>query len=85
MITAYKEFTKSGHMKCASCEEICQWVSKAWIAIPMSAIVNGFKNTTISSYDWTQVKNSDLDTEDKDALTVDEEVAVLREKSIDIF
>jgi len=89
MINGYKEYTKSGHMKRASYEEICEWISKAWIAVPLSAILNGFKKTTISFYDETcdELKNFDFDSdsEDDDMGIINEEEAAVREKLIDIF
>ena len=50
MINGHKQYTKSGNLKRASCEEIFQWISESWDSVPVSAIKNGIKKTTINFY-----------------------------------
>ena len=59
MINGQKQYTKSGNLKRASYEEICQWISESW-EVPVTTIRNGFNRTTIDFYDDLQ-NNSDYD------------------------
>jgi len=51
LITGIKNYTKSGNLKRASCEEITKWISEPWDEVPVSTITIGFKKTTIKFYD----------------------------------
>ena len=50
MVNGLKEYTKGGNLKRVPYEEICRWISEAWKAVPVSAIKNGFRKTTINFY-----------------------------------
>lgn len=90
MINGYKQYTKSGNLKRASCEEICQWISESWDSVPVSAIKNGFKKTTINFYpneheDVEDVVIEESDEESEESKDEVDEDQGIREQLIDIL
>ena len=90
MINGVKEYTKSGNLKKASYEEICRWISEAWLAVPSSAIKNGFKKTTIDFYNEMDSESEYIDEkfeEEIEALMEEEgdKDRKIRNQLIDIF
>ena len=83
MISGYHQFTKCGHIKRASYELACQWISNAWTKDPMSTIMNGFRSTGINfhHHDNEPADNSSEDEEVDD----DEENTEVREMMLDIL
>lgn len=85
MINGVKEFTKSGHIKRASYEDICSWISKSWEAVPTSAIISGFKKTSIEFYADNGVEEEEEIEENIDDEEESEEDAEARMKLLDVF
>lgn len=92
MIQGYKQYTKSGHMKRASYEEIVDWTSKAWNEVPTTAIKNGFRKTTINFYNEEQNLSDEENGEDEEfyeTVESDEEADVenrqIREQLMDVL
>lgn len=83
MVDGFHEFTKSGHIKRASYDTVCNWISNAWTLVPTTAIINGFRKTEINfyeDYDEDVVDNHEEDDSDEE-----EEHDEVREKLFDIF
>ena len=45
---------KTGRMKLASCEEVCQWVDISWREITIDCVKNGFIKSKVDLYESTQ-------------------------------
>lgn len=87
MVHGYKEYTKSGNLKRASYEEICRWISESWQDVPVSAIKNGFKKTSINFYGENNEPDNDVDEEEMIDISEDKhsEDQAVRDKLVDIF
>ena len=58
MTAGIHSFTESGKMRRATLTEVCEWVSRAWNSVPVTAITNGFRKAGISSDDPVESDNS---------------------------
>lgn len=81
MISGYHQFTKAGHIKRASYELVCQWISNAWAKVPISTILNGFRATGIHFYPDNN-ETDDVSSEDEED---EDENTEIREMMLDIL
>ena len=47
MTSGEKSFTKTGRMRRATYSEVCEWILKAWEAVKVQSIRNGFRKAGI--------------------------------------
>ena len=64
MTAGIHTFTESGKMRKATYTEVCEWVSEAWNAVPVTAITNGFRKAGIDGIDHESDDSLDDDDDD---------------------
>lgn len=83
MIQRYHEFIKSGHIKRASYQTVCEWISFAWSKVPVSAIKSGFKKTRVNFYSDELYNEGDEESDIDGGNNSDDEK--VQEKLLNIF
>ena len=81
MVEGIHSYTATGKMRRASYSEVCEWVLKAWEAIPVTTITNGFRKAGITD-------TAAVDEDDEDAFRedeVEEEPAILNNEWLALF
>lgn len=69
MTNGEKSFTKTGRMRRATYDQVCQWVLTAWSTVKKSTIINGFRKAGLlrveegSAQDLPQDDSEESDSE----------------------
>ena len=66
MTAGIHTFTEAGKMRRATYTDVCEWVSEAWNAVPVTAITNGFRKAGITDDDTVDESDESLDGSDND-------------------
>lgn len=68
MTSGEKSFTKTGRMRRASLNQVCQWILNAWSCVKTSTITNEFRNAGLRDEE-DGAHSSDIENEESDAVS----------------